>query len=100
MATVPVFDVGAAFVRSLASALAVVESVRSAHVYQSERAMVVWIDIAQDDEPTRRAVYEIEDRLSDKFGGILIDFHLIPVPTGRKIEDFVTAECVYQRRLA
>jgi hypothetical protein len=73
-------------------------AVRSAHVHESDRAVTVWIDVADDSDAVRNSVYHLEDEIAINFPQARIAFQIIPVPEGRRIQDFVSAECVYARR--
>ena len=83
--------------RLLRSSLSEIASVRSAHVHQSERGITVWVDIADDDDFVRNAVYHVEDAISEDYPHISLDFRVIPVPEGRTIEEFITADRVFAR---
>jgi hypothetical protein len=86
--------------KELKRGLAGVQAVRSVHTVQTDLAIAVWIDIAQDDRSIRNAIYDFEDQVSQRFPGLRFDFHVIPVPDGKKMEDFISAAQVVFRRVA
>ena len=76
-------------------------AVRSIHLLPTERAFAVWIGIHADNRKVRNAIYHFEDEISARYANVLFDFHVIPVPHGRTMEDFVTnAHAVFQRSIA
>lgn len=59
---------------------------------------VVWVGIREDNSTARRAVYHLEDEMSEKFPQVLFDFHVIALPDGKKTQDYVSnAQLVFQR---
>jgi hypothetical protein len=59
---------------------------------------VVWVGITEDNLEARRAVYRLEDEMSEKFPQVLFDFHVIALPTGKKTQDYIlNAQLVFQR---
>jgi hypothetical protein len=99
MATAPL-DIEYLVTRDL-KALAALPAVGSVHVLQTPAAFLVWIGISSDNREVRDAIYLFEDGISERHADIMFDFHVIPVPHGRKMEDFVTnAQPVFQRSIA
>lgn len=78
----------APLLREQLSAIAEVESVRFA---PGEKAFFVWVGLREDEPAARRAVYAVEDAMSERFPNVSFDFHIIPLPPGRGLLDFVSA---------
>ncbi|HKT89860.1 MAG TPA: hypothetical protein VJQ59_15560 [Candidatus Sulfotelmatobacter sp.] len=51
---------------------------------------VVWIGIVNDDDGARRAAYQLEDQVAEKFPRVLFDFHVIALPEGGRTQDYVS----------
>jgi hypothetical protein len=82
-------------------ALSEVPAVGSIHVLPTQNAFAVWIGISSDNREVRNAIYHFEDDISERYTHVLFDFHVIPVPPGRKMEDFITdAQPLFQRSIA
>ncbi len=75
------------------------EGVVSLHFLYRDHTFSAWFGLANyDDRSLRHAIYGIEDDIESQFGGVEFDFHLISVPAGRSIEDFVSnANLVFKR---
>jgi hypothetical protein len=59
---------------------------------------VVWVGLLEDNSMAREAVYRLEDEISEKFPQVLFDFHVIALPRGKKIQDYISnAQLVFQR---
>jgi hypothetical protein len=85
-------------IRAVQSGLANLAEVRSVYFLNAENAFSVWVDISEDSESVKDTVYRFEDQLSARFPQYLFDFHVVPVPNGRKLSDFVSvAKPIYQR---
>jgi hypothetical protein len=85
-------------VSKLRNALSELPAVRSVFVHNSDKALHVWVDITEDTRPARDAVYHFEDQISEMFPALMFDFHVVPVPRDRRLEDFVSsAQRVFQR---
>ena len=81
--------------------LAALPAVDSVHLLPTETSLSVWVGIRDDDSATYRAIYSIEDQISEMFPTITFDFHVVPLQQGRKMEEYVTAACpVFQRHAA
>jgi hypothetical protein len=66
-------------------------SVRSTYFLQRGSALSVWVGIRDQDRNARYSVYEIEDRISQEFPNVKINFHVIPISPGSSLEAFVAA---------
>jgi hypothetical protein len=88
--------------RELARGLAGISAVESVHFLAGENALSVWVCLQDGyDETARTNVYRFEDQISERFPKVLFDFHIVAVPAGRKIEDFVSsASPIFQRNVA
>ncbi len=75
----------------LRTGLSQVPRVISAFVLRADQVLSVWVAIADDDHVARKNVYKFDDELSERFPQMIFDFHVVPVPPGRKLEDFVSA---------
>ncbi len=81
--------------RQRLSAIGAVESVCLA---KGERAIFVWVGIREDNRSVAEAVYRVEDEMSERYRDISFDFHIIPLPSDRKLRDFVSvAQQVFER---
>lgn len=73
-------------------------SVEAVYFKWLDDTYVVWIGICNDDSSARRAAYQLEDSVSEKFPSVLFDFHVVALPEGKKIQDYVSnAQVVFQR---
>ena len=86
----------------LARGLSGLSTVDSVHFLAGENALTVWVCLQEGyDETARTNVYRFEDQMSERFPKVLFDFHIIAVPAGRKIEEFLsTASPIFQRNIA
>jgi hypothetical protein len=76
-------------------------AVESVHFLPTDTVLSVWVAIAEDNMAVRRSVYGVEDQMSKLFPDILFDFHAVPVPAGKRMEDFVSAaQAVFRRSAA
>lgn len=58
----------------------------------------IWVGVREGDDDSRKMVYEFEDFFLDRFRNIRVDFHVVSIPTGRSLQDYVSdAEIVFQR---
>ena|SRR5579871_4502270 len=74
--------------RQQLSGIPAVESVRFAH---NNGSVYVWVGMRGEDSPARHAVYAVEDKLSERYRDLLFDFHLVPLPEGRRLADFASS---------
>ena len=88
--------------RELARGLSGLPAVDSVHFLAAENALTVWVGLQNScDEAARTDVYRFEDQISERFPAALFDFHIIAVPAGRKIEEFLSlASPIFQRNVA
>jgi hypothetical protein len=88
--------------RELARGLSGLPAVESVHFLAAENSLQVWVSLQDGaDEAARTDVYRFEDQISERFPTILFDFHIVAVPAGRKIEDFLSrANPIFQRDIA
>jgi hypothetical protein len=76
-------------------------AVNSAHFLAADDSLTLLVRL-QDacDEAARSDVYRFEDQISGLFAKLLFDFHIIAVPAGRKIEDYLSNTTpVFQREI-
>jgi hypothetical protein len=87
---------------TLARGLKALPAVDSVHVLATDNALTVWVRLQDGcDEAARADVYRFEDQISGLFPKQLFDFHIIAVPAGRRIEDFLSsASPIFQRNFA
>lgn len=98
MATAQTLNPAQEIARKLVSALAGVPGVESIHYLETETAFSVWVGISDDNQTARQAVYDFEDMISQVFQEIMFDFHVVALPTGRRIEEFISdTQPVFQR---
>jgi|SRR5712691_10966942 len=95
--TYPDYEIAA----GLKTGLSALSPVISVHTLSTENALSVWVGIKKDDAEVREAIYRFEDEIADRYKDVLFDFHVIPVPAGRKVEDYISnADPIFQRRIA
>ena len=93
--------IGYSIENELKDHLAQLPAVGSIHVFSTGRVFGVWIGISADNRAVRDAIYDFEDQISERYADVPFDFHVIPVPRGRKMEDFITdAQPIFQRSIA
>jgi hypothetical protein len=84
--------------RELKAGLSTMDAVASVHFLWTDAALSVWVGISDDDDTTRTNIYRFEDAISQRFSQVLFDFHVVPVPAGRRMEDFISAaQPIFQR---
>ena len=88
--------------RELARGLSGLSAVDSVHFLTTENALSVWVCLEDGyDETARTNVYRFEDQMSERFPKVLFDFHIVAVPAGRKIDEFLSlASPIFQRNIA
>jgi hypothetical protein len=85
-------------IRELVDRLEEISSVESAYFLDTPDAFSVWVGLSPDDARVRSLVYEIEDALTEQHDHIVFDFHVVALPAGRSLRDFMTsAHPVYHR---
>lgn len=90
-----------AIAAELKAGLSRISAIISVHTLVTEKAFSVWVGIKRDEPRVREAIYCFEDEIADRYSDVLFDFHVIPVPTGRKVEDYVSnAHPIFQRQIA
>lgn len=79
--------------------LRAMDAVVSFHFLYRSNTFSGWFGLSNyDDQRLRRAIYEIEEDIESQFPGIEFDFHLVAVPPGRSIDDFISnANMVFKR---
>ena len=87
---------------ALARGLKALPAVESAHFLATDDALTVWVRLQDGyNEAARAEVYRFEDQISALFPKLLFDFHIVAVPSGRKIEEFLSnANPIFQRKIA
>ncbi len=84
-------------VRAFQTKLANVDGIVAVHFLRTSAALSVWIGLREDDAETRKVVYRFEDQIAEEFPDTLLDFHVIPLPEGRRMEDFVSvAQVIFE----
>ncbi len=84
--------------RALNDSLAHMPLVSSVHLLPTETALSVWVGISEDDPAVRKDVYLTEDHIADRFPQVLFDFHVVPIPRGKTMGDFISAaNPIFQR---
>lgn len=96
MATAPAYP-DYLITHELKAGLSAMDAVASVHFLWSDAALSVWVGISEDDT-TRNKIYLFEDDISQRFSQVLFDFHVVPVPAGQRMEDFISAaQPIFQR---
>ena len=96
MATVQCFPIATEITEELGT-LQNIPNIQAVYSKWYDQTYVVWIGILHDDATARKAVYQLEDRISNIFKSVLFDFNVIALPDGKKTEDYVSnAERVFQ----
>lgn len=84
-------------VQSALASLSGIEGVLSVHTRWLDNVLNIWIGV-RDDAGSRDSVYLFEDSFLNKFSELSVEFHVLTIPDGRRIEDFISdAQSVYQR---
>ena len=100
MATVTAFP-DYAISAELKTGLSGLSEVISVHTLTTENAFSIWVGINKDNAQVRETIYQFEDEIADRYSDVRFDFHVIPVPTGRKVEDYISnANPIFQRHVA
>ena len=79
MAT-PAVSLGIELSPYLRERLATIPAVESAYFSQGENAFFIWVGIREDEANIRKAVYAVEDELSERYPDFCFDFRVIPLP--------------------
>ncbi|MFB3813187.1 MAG: hypothetical protein ACE14L_03675 [Terriglobales bacterium] len=81
--------------------LATVPAADSAYLMCAGTTVSVWIGIRDDESASYRSVYAVTDRIAEQFPKLLFDFHVVPIPNGRAMEDFISdARPIFRRTAA
>jgi hypothetical protein len=84
--------------QELKAGLSPMDAVASVYFQSTDTALSVWVGISEDDDTTRTNIYRFEDDISQRFSQVLFDFHVVPLPAGRRMEDFISsARPIFQR---
>ena len=84
--------------QELKAGLSAMDAVASVYFLSTDNALSVWVGISEDDDATRTKIYRFEDEISQRFSQVLFDFHVVPVPAGRRMEDYISAaQPIFQR---
>lgn len=98
MATAPTLNISAEIIRRVVSSLAGLTGIESIHYLETDTAFSIWVGIRDDNPATRQAVYEFEDTISQTFHNIVFDFHVVALPTGRRMEELMSdTQAIFQR---
>ena len=83
---------------ALKHGLRALSKITSAYYLELENGINVWVGLEDDDRPARRAVYDFEEKISQEFPDVVFDFHVVAVPVGHKIEEYISsARPIFQR---
>jgi hypothetical protein len=75
--------------------------VLSVHTEWIDNGFHIWIAVREDDDQSRERVYDSEDSLLNDFGrDVCIEFHVLTIPVGKRVEDIISAPDVVFRRTA
>jgi hypothetical protein len=97
MATVPASPIAYDIAASLAT-LRQNAHVEAVYTQWCDDMYVVWVGIHGDNKSARKAAYNLEDEVSERFPQVLFDFHVIALPPGRETQEYVSnAQIVFQR---
>jgi hypothetical protein len=79
--------------------LCAIDAVVSFHFLFRDNTFSGWFGLCNyDDKDLRHAIYEVEEDIESQFPGVEFDFHLVAVPPGRSIDDFISnANMVFKR---
>lgn len=78
-------------IRAQVSGMPFVVSAAAVH-HQQEISLFVGVEEEHDSRESRHAVYTLEDQLSERFPQLTFDVHVVLLPPGRKLEEFVSSE--------
>jgi hypothetical protein len=87
---------------ALARGLKALPAVDSVHYLPNDNLLTVWVCLQDGyDEASRADVYRFEDQISEQFPMLRFDFHIVAVPAGQKIENYLSnASPIFQRKTA
>jgi hypothetical protein len=87
---------------ALERGLKAMSAVDSVHFLPNDKLLTVWICLQDGyDEASRADVYRFEDQISEQFPTLCFDFHIVAVPAGQKIEDYLSnASPIFRRKTA
>lgn len=99
MATATTAPVEHEIVSRLHRRLQAMDAVVSLHFLYRDNTFSAWFGLSNyDDKSLRHAIYDIEDDIESEFSGVDFDFHLVAVPAGRSIDEFLSnANMVFKR---
>jgi hypothetical protein len=80
--------------------LSEVAAVMSVDFLLTQDALCVWVGTSDDESETYRTISRVDDYVSALFRSLTFDFHVLPLPEGRRMEDFVSATQPIFRRTA
>ncbi len=75
-------------------------AVQSVNMLRVDSEVSVWVGVSEDSRAIRSTIYAVEDVLAGRFPGLMFAVHVVPVPTGRHIEEFVSESRSVYRRIA
>jgi len=97
MATV-LADPAEAVYYALQHGLSGIAGVLSVQARWLDEVLNVWIGVREDDDIARGCVYDVEDKLLDRFRNISVDFHVVTIPEGRRLEEYISeASTIFNR---
>jgi hypothetical protein len=76
-----------------------IDGVISLHYLLRDGLFSTWVGTNRyEDDDVRHAIYAVEDQIESAFPEVRFDSHIIAVPPGRPIEDFISnANLVFKR---
>lgn len=75
-------------------------AVQSVNLLRVDSEVSVWVGVSDDSRAIRSTIYAVEDVLADRFRDLMFSVHVIPIPTGRHIEEFISESRPVFKRLA
>jgi len=81
------------------SRLKEIDGVVSLHFSLRDGLFSTWVGTNRfNDDEVRHAIYAVEDQIESNFQDVRFDFHIIAIPPGRTVEDFISnANLVFKR---
>ncbi len=78
--------------------LAKIPAVTSALLLAEQSSLTIFVGLDEDEPAARNLVYDVEDELAVKFPDANVDLHVVAIPEGQRLADYVSnSRCVYQR---
>lgn len=87
--------------KELKEKLSIVDGVDEVRFHEGERCFGIWVGIREGVPAARDAVYAVEDEITEACPSLIFDFHVVELPTGKHLSQFVSvATKIFERTAA